>query len=123
MGITIEKEFAPAYEHQKTQASIWKRFIKWADTQEEYRFGWTAFAIAGHGCVFTILTVMIILLTGNNFIFWPFAIGAMAAVLISNLAAAPTRITLPILFFSLLIDIAIIAICIANGFDMGAMYV
>jgi hypothetical protein len=123
MGITIEKKYSPAYEERKTTGSAWKKFIAWTDKQEEHKFGWTAFAIAGHGCVFTILTVMIILVTGNHFIFWPFAIGAMAAVLISNLAAAPTRITIPILFFSLLIDIAIIAICIVNGFDFEAMYV
>ena len=96
------------------QKSLWKRFINWADGQEENRFGWAAFAIAGHGCVFTIITVAVILATGNNFIFWPFAIGAMAASLITNLAALPAKIIIPTLFITVLIDIALIAACLIS---------
>ncbi len=122
MGITIQKTFTPSFQKQKISTSWWNRFIAWSDKQEENRFGWAAFAIAGHGCVFTIITVAMILFTGNNFIFWPFAIGAMAVCLISNLAAMPTRITIPVLFFSVLIDLVIIALCLMNGFDMAASY-
>ncbi|MCY7312016.1 MAG: hypothetical protein LH619_14665, partial [Chitinophagaceae bacterium] len=76
----------------------------------------------GHGCFFTIVTVATILLTGNNFIFWPFAIAAMTIPLIVNLAALPTKITIPVLFFSVLVDLMIIALCISNGFDLAASY-
>ncbi|HQV55849.1 MAG: hypothetical protein IPN82_02915 [Chitinophagaceae bacterium] len=114
METTIQKSFTPTYSQTATKKSLWKRFINWADSQEENRFGWTAFAIAGHGCVFTIITVAVILATGNNFIFWPFAIGAMAASLITNLAALPTKIIIPTLFITVLIDIAIIAACLIS---------
>lgn len=114
METIIHQTLTPAFSHSTTEKNIWKRFINWADSQEEYRFGWTAFAIAGHGCVFTVITVAVILATGNNFIFWPFAIGAMAASLITNLAAMPTKITIPTLFFTVLIDIAIIATCLIS---------
>ena len=114
METTIQKSFAPTYSQTATKKSLWKRFINWADSQEENRFGWTAFAIAGHGCVFTIITVAVILATGNNFIFWPFAIGAMAASLITNLAALPRKIIIPTLFITVLIDIAIIAACLIS---------
>ncbi len=112
MQTTIQQSFTSSHSHTVSKNTLWTRFINWADNQEENRLGWTAFAIAGHGCVFTILTVAVILLTGNNFIFWPFAIGAMSASLISNLAALPTKITIPILFLTILIDLAIIVICL-----------
>lgn len=105
------------------QPSIWSRFIKWADGQEKYRFGWTAGILAGHGCVATILTMAAIVMTGNNFIFWPFAIAGMAACVITNLAALPTKITIPVFFVSLLMDLAIIAVCLMNGVNMNATYV
>ncbi len=112
METTIQQTLPSTYSNSATKISLWKRFINWADSQEENRFGWTAFAIAGHGCVFTIITVAVILATGNNFIFWPFAIAAMAVSLISNLAAMPTKIIIPTLFITVLIDIAIIVICL-----------
>lgn len=112
METTIQQSFAPTYSQSATKKSLWKRFINWADGQEENRFGWAAFAIAGHGCVFTIITVAVILVTGNNFIFWPIAISAMSASLITNLAAMPTKVTIPTLFITVLIDLAIIAICL-----------
>ncbi len=124
MQTTIHQQvFANTQTWNKTHPSLWKRFIQWADGQEEYRFGWTAGILAGHGCVATVLTTAAIVFTGNNFIFWPFAIGAMAVCVITNLAALPTRITIPVFFFSLLVDLVIIVICIANGFDMNATYV
>lgn len=105
-----------------THPGAWSRFINWADGQENNRLLWTALAIAGHGCVVTIITMATILLTGNNFIFWPFALAAMTMCVVVNLAAMPTKITIPVFFFSLLIDIVIIALCLSHGFDMAASY-
>jgi Predicted membrane protein (DUF2127) len=115
METTIKHAYSAGNTNAVAKASLWHRFINWADKQEENRFGWTAFAIAGHGCVFTIITVAVVLLTGNNFIFWPFAIAAMAICLIVNLAAMPTKITIPVLFFSLLLDLAIILLALTNA--------
>lgn len=99
--------------------SLWKKFINWCDGQEKYRFGWLATALTLHGCVLTILTMFAVVLAGNHFIFWPFIIGAMGISLLTNLAAMPTKITIPVFFFSVLIDLIIIASCIAIGFDAG----
>jgi hypothetical protein len=122
MQSTIHHSYAPSYHRAENRTSLWKRFINWADGQEEHRFGWAAFAIAGHGCVFTIITSLMVLFTGNHFIFWPFVIVAMAACVVVNLAAMPTKITIPVFFFSLLIDLVIIATCITNGFNIEASY-
>ena len=122
MALTLHKIFTPSYSHKETKRSLWKRFITWADHQEEYRLGWSAAAVTGHGCILTIITVMAILLAGNPFIMWPFAIGAMAACLIVNLAALPTKITIPVFFLSILVDLAIIGTCIGIGLNWSAMF-
>jgi hypothetical protein len=123
MQSTIHSTYSASYEKRAHQSSLWKKFINWTNRQEEYRFAWTAIILAGHGCIFTILTMIAIIFTGNHFIFWPFAIGAMAVCVVTNLAALPTRITIPVFFFSLLVDITIIILALANGFDAAHTYV
>ena len=83
---------------------------------------WLAVGIAGHGCILTILTSCAILFTGNNFIFWPFVIAAMTMTVVVNLAALPTKITIPVLFLSVLIDITVAIIALSNGFNFEAVY-
>jgi len=122
MQTILQKTHYPIYNRQVSTASLWKKFIGWTNKQEKNRMLWTAIAIAGHGCIFTILTTLAILFTGNHFIFWPFAIGAMSVTVVVNLSALPTRITIPVFFLSLIIDAVIIAMCIANGFDIAATY-
>lgn len=121
MQSTIQHPGSYSLNKGKNISTLWKKFITWAEGQEENRFVWTAIAIAGHGCVFTIITAMMVLLTGNHFIFWPFVIAAMASCVVVNLAAMPTKITIPIFFFSLVIDLAIIVICFINGFNTGGL--
>jgi len=100
-----------------TQISLWRKFIDWCNSQEKYRLGWLAAAITLHGCVLTIFTMFAVVLAGNHFIFWPFIIGGMGITLVVNLAAMPTKITIPVFFFSVLMDLVIIISCIAIGFD------
>jgi hypothetical protein len=120
MQTVLQKTNYHSYIRNETHVSSLKKFIDWAKKQEEDRFLWMAIAIGGHGCFFTIITLLMILFTGNHFIFWPFAIAAMAVPVVTNLAALPTKITIPIFFLSLLMDIVIIILCIGNGFDMSA---
>lgn len=121
MGTTLQHHFVTDY--TSTRTSIWKKFITWCIGQEKNRLGWLATAIMLHGCVLTIITMFAIITTGNHFIFWPFTIAAMGMTLVVNLAAMPTKITIPVFFLSILIDIVIITICLLNGFDMSATYV
>jgi hypothetical protein len=119
MQTTIHQQ---TYRHGTSQSlahnSVWSRFIKWCEGQEENRFGWTAGILVDHGCVFTIVTMLAILMTGNNFIFWPFGIAAMGMCLVTNLAAMPTKITIPVFVLSLLIDLGIIIAAIAGSLAM-----
>ena len=118
METTIQHPITSSFE-RTAKASLWKKFINWCDGQEKYRFGWLAASITLHGCVLTIVTMFAIILAGNHFIFWPFTIGAMGLSLVVNLSAMPTKITIPVFFFSILIDLTIIVSCIVIGFDIS----
>lgn len=96
--------------------SLPARFIKWCESQEANRLGWLAIILAVHGCILAPLTVATIVLGGNSMVYWALTIGAMGIALVSNLAAMPTKITIPIFFLSVLIDLVIITICLAKYF-------
>ena len=91
-----------------------QRFFAWCKEQENNRLLWLAIIVAGHGCILTPITVMIITFTGNSMLLWSFALGAMAMSLISNLAAMPVKITMPVFILSLVIDFTIIVVSIAS---------
>ena len=110
---TIQHHYNPAYSQAVKKESVLSRFFAWCEGQEQYRFGWLAAIITIHGCVLAPLTVLTVVFAGNNFTFWGITIGAMAMALITNLAAMPTKVTIPIFFLSVLIDIAVIASCLA----------
>ncbi len=97
--------------------ALWTRFIAWAAAQEENRFLWVALSLFGHGTVFTIITFMIVLFTGGQFFLLGLTCFTMALVLIVNLAALPTKYTIPAFFLSLLIDFAIIATALLTWFN------
>jgi hypothetical protein len=97
-----------------TKKTIIHRFFDWCKAQENNRLLWLAIIIAAHGCFLTPVTVMFVMLSGNSMILWGFALGAMAMSLVSNLAALPTKFTLPVFFVRLLIDAAIIGISIVG---------
>ena len=122
MDTLIRHTITPSYTETHYRYSLWKQFITWAKGQEENRLLWLAVAIIGHGCIITIMTMLAIIFSGNHFVFWPFAIAAMSITVVSNLAALPTRITIPIFFISILIDVAIIIGCIVIGFDSTGVY-
>jgi len=66
---------------------------------------------------------MAVLLAGTNMFLFVLAIVAMGASLVTNLAALPTRITIPVFILSTLIDIAIIFSCVFIGLDIANTYI
>lgn len=89
--------------------SLFTRFINWADAQQESRLLWLALALGGFGCVLTPLTILLIVaFTGMNLFLFMATLFAMAISLIVNLAALPTKITIPVFFLSVLIDLLVI---------------
>jgi hypothetical protein len=122
MDTAVRHVITPSYTETHYRFSLWKRFITWTKGQEENRMLWLALAIVGHGCIITIMTTVVIIFSGNHFIYWPFAIAAMGMSLVTNLSALPTKITIPIFFLSILIDLVIIVSCFINGFNAGGIY-
>ena len=113
---TVQHSIHPAYLSNVKNHSFLSQFITWCNGQEKYRFGWLGVIITVHGCVITPLTVLAIVFSGNNFVFWSIAIGAMAMALVTNLAAMPTKITIPVFFFSVLLDVTVIIGAIVSLF-------
>jgi hypothetical protein len=112
---TLQHPYAANHFREETRKNLVHRFFAWCEKQEKNRLAWLAFIITGHGCLFTPLTILFIILAGNQPVFWPFVIGAMGMALVTNLAALPAKITIPVFFLSILIDLGIIANCIAAG--------
>jgi hypothetical protein len=92
--------------------SLLKRFINWCNGQEQYRFGWLAAILSLHGCVLAPLTLFLISMGGMNMVLFAAVIVAMAMTLVTNLAAMPTRVTIPVFIISLLIDAVVIGLAI-----------
>jgi hypothetical protein len=103
--------------------SIITRFINWCKGQEKNRLGWLGAILAIHGCVTTPITLFAIILSGTYFPFYIAALVAMGMAVVTNLAAMPTKITIPVFFLSILIDIAIIIGCTSIGFNLAATQV
>lgn len=111
------------YAQEESRASIWKRFMNFCASQEDNRLMWLGIALAGHGCVLTPLTLVTVLLSGSHFVLFILALVAMGIALVTNLAAMPTRVTIPAFLLSVVIDLVIIITAISIGFDITTTYI
>jgi hypothetical protein len=109
--------------YERRSENVFSRFMTWSNNQQEDRLLWLGIALAGHGCVITPLTIMAVLLAGTNMFLFVTALVAMGMSLVTNLAALPTRITIPVFVLSIIIDLVVIASCIAIGFDITSTYI
>ena len=123
MATTLNQAISTTYTQETTSPSLFGKFIAWCKGQQENRLLWLGIALAGHGCILTPLTVMAVLLAGTNITLFILALVAMGMSLVTNLAAMPTKITIPVFILSVLIDIAIIISCVAIGFDITQTYI
>ncbi|HEY6502797.1 MAG TPA: hypothetical protein VIZ28_02370 [Chitinophagaceae bacterium] len=115
MNTITHQSYSKLYPARSTShRSVWTHFMSWCEGQEKNRFGWLAAGLAGHGCFITPLTLLAVMLSGNSMVFWAFTIAAMTMTLVTNLAALSTKITIPVLFLSVLIDAGIIIASIAG---------
>lgn len=119
----LQQSFTTVHVVRQERQSLVHRFFAWCRTQEEKRLLWLAVIVFVHGCIITPITAMFVLLGGNNIVWWPPLIGAMGMSLVTNLAAMPTKITIPVFFLSLVIDLAIIIACISHGLDISSTYI
>jgi hypothetical protein len=118
----MQQTITTSISQQETNTSVFSKFINWCEGQEKNRFTWLAAALVGHGCALTPITLFTIILSGNLLFFWIIAIIAMMTALVTNLAAMPTKYTIPAFLFSIIIDLTIMISCISIGFDITSTY-
>jgi len=111
MNTALQHPISTTYRQKTSAPSLLTRFIAWCKNEEESRLLWLGIILAAHGCILTPLTVMAVMFTGNNLYLFVLAIAAMGMTLVTNLAALPTKITIPVFVFSILIDLAIVISC------------
>ena len=119
METTLQSSIVSARINRVERLSIIAKFMNWCIGQEKNRLGWLGGILVVHGCLFTPITLFAIILSGTYFPFYIAALVAMGLAVVTNLAAMPTKFTIPIFFFSLLVDIAIIISCIFMGFNLS----
>jgi len=118
MKTITQTSYAPSYEGS-IQFNVVRKFLAWCAAQEKNRLGWLALSLAAHGCIITPLVVAVVGFTGNNLVLWMAAMAAMGITLIVNLAAMPTKITIPTFILSVLIDVAIVTTCIVQYINIA----
>ncbi|SRR5258706_7950631 len=101
---------------------LWAKFIHWCEGQQENSLAWLAASLLIHGCIFVPMTVVSIAMSGNNFVLVAVALGAMILSITVNLATIPTKITLPVFFFTLIVDVIIIIACLVHGLDISSLF-
>jgi hypothetical protein len=89
-------------------------FLNWSKEQEDNRILWVCIALAGHGCVITPLTVLAVAFAGMNLYLFMLALIAMGISLVTNLAAMPAKVTIPVFLLSVLIDIVVVVAAIVS---------
>jgi hypothetical protein len=99
-----------SYSREVSKPSVITNFINWCTAKEEDRLLWSALSLGIHGGITTPATILILLIFGQGLGLFGLALAsiAMAAVLVVNLAALPTRISIPFFAVSLIVDIALI---------------
>ena len=109
MATTITQQISTGYTTRKNTLSS---FLDWSKAQEYNRLLWVGIGLATHGCIITPLTIMALLFFTNGevpMVSFTVVIMAMVMVLITNLAALPTKITIPVYALSIVADLVVLA--------------
>lgn len=87
-----------------------QRFLQFAEKQQPNRFGWLAFALFAQGCLLAPVTILAIIHNGNSPGLWMACVLTFVVTEVTNLAAMPTKITIPIFFAGAIMDLFLIAL-------------
>lgn len=99
--------------HLNHRKSLVAKFLNWCIEQENNRFLWLALTFfAQIDLTLPLTAVCIVFFGGNNYFLWIIMVAVNVPVLVTNLAALPTKATLPLLFFGWLTQLNIIFYCI-----------
>ena len=97
---------------KKAGVNAFSHFINWCESQESSRMLWLVMTFLLQIGMALPCTLAAILFWGNNsFPLWIFACVINVPVLAINLAAQPTKVTIPSLFFAWTVDLMVILYC------------
>ena len=108
MQTITNQTISTTYTGTANNITLWTKFMSFCKGQENNRLMWVGIALAAHGCVLTPITIMVTLFAGPNFGLFMTGMVAMGIALVANLAAMPTKITIPAFALSIVIDIFVI---------------
>ena len=109
-NIRAEELYNYRIQHEE---NFFAKFLAWCDTQKSNHFLWLALSFfAQIGLTLPITAVFIVFFGGNNMLLWIIMAAINVPVLVLNLAALPTKTTLPFIFFGWLTQAVIIMYCI-----------
>ncbi len=95
---------------QRSYNNILSRLMAWIISEEKNRIAWVGISITAMSAIFFPVTMAAILFNGAVF---PLIMGSMislAIVVITNLAALPTKYTIPAFILGILIDLVLIVV-------------
>src|SRR6516164_1129376 len=82
--------------YAQSKENLLSRFLNWCTAQETNRFLWLALTFFGQiGLVLPVAACSIVFLGGNSSLLWIIILAVNVPTLVLNLAALPTKITLP----------------------------
>ena len=113
MQTVLNQTINTRYAELANGSTLWTKFMSFCKGQEKNRLTWLGIILASHGCILTPMVVMATLIAGPNFFLFMTGMVAMGIALVTNLAAMPTKITIPAFALSVLMDIVIVISCVA----------
>ena len=109
MSYTISHQEIISHREPRANTSVFSNMLKWADGQEKINHvSWVGISVMVMAGVLFPVTMTIILLNGAAFSLIVTAMVALDLVVVSNLAAMPTKYTIPFLLLGTLIDLGAI---------------
>jgi len=91
--------------------SVFARFIDWAAKQDaSQHIGWLGVSVISMTAVFFPMTMTAILFHGGSFGLIIAAMTSLVLVVVTNLAALPTKYTIPFFLLCIAIDVVVIGL-------------
>jgi hypothetical protein len=107
---TSQGQVVPIYRPAASNPSLIERFFDWATKEDvKHHIGWVGVSIIAMTAIFFPLTMSAILMNGASFGLIVAAMVPLVVVFVTNLAALPTKYTIPFLFVGVLAELTIIA--------------
>ena len=95
---------------QRSHNPVLTRFLDWTKKEEKNHIAWVGISITAMSAIFFPVTMSAILFNGAIFTLIIGAMISLAAVVITNLAALPTKYTIPALLLGIVMDIVLMII-------------